>query len=96
MNTDTCFVLQLFIAGGSHNSVQAEANLRRLCRERLADRYRLEVVDVTREPERARESNILMCPTLIKRSPGTEVRVVGNLADTDRVIEALAVEATTP
>lgn len=96
MSTDTGFVLQLFVASGSPNSVQAEANLRRLCRERLADRYRLEVVDVTREPARARENSILMCPTLIKRSPGVEVRVVGNLADTDRVIEALAVEATTP
>lgn len=96
MSTDTCFVLQLFIAGDSPNSVQAEANLRRLCRERLADRCRLEVVDVTREPAQARENSILMCPTLIKRSPGAEVRVVGNLADTDRVIGALGMEAMAP
>ena len=46
---DRTFVLTLFVNGASDLSVRAIGNVRALCEQHLAGRYRLEVVDVHRD-----------------------------------------------
>jgi circadian clock protein KaiB len=55
----------------------------------LQGRYVLTVVDLYAEPERAREDQIIVAPTLIRQSPLPIRRVVGDLANTERVLAAL-------
>lgn len=81
--------LRLFVAAGAPHSQAAEANLRRACRELLGDGYRLEVVDVTREPHRALAEKIFVTPTLLRVVPAPQRRIIGELDDPQRLQWAL-------
>jgi circadian clock protein KaiB len=83
------YVLKLFVSGSSPRSTQAISAIRALCEERLKGRYDLEVVDIFQQPTEARGSQIVAAPTLIKELPAPMRRVVGNLADRDKILVAL-------
>jgi circadian clock protein KaiB len=94
MSRRSVFKFRLYTADGTQNSAQALANLTALCRSHLPDRYEIEVVDVFREPERARADGIRMTPTLIKLSPAPTCRIVGALNQSQSVLLALGMEVT--
>lgn len=83
------FDFELFVAGDAPNSVQALSNLRALCELRIPNRYRIEVVDVFRDPGRAMEKRVFMTPTLLRTGSGPERRIVGTLSHTGNVEDAL-------
>ncbi len=93
MNTDASnllrFDFRLFVAGDATNSAQALANLRAMCQEHAPDRHDIEVVDVFVDPERALAGSVFMTPTLIKLAPLPVRRVVGTLADTQKMLDVL-------
>lgn len=89
MNTDATHKFRLYIAGEAMNSTQALANLEALCREQLGSHYLIEVVDVVREPERARSDAILMTPTLLRIAPSPMRKIVGTLNDKATLMQAL-------
>jgi circadian clock protein KaiB len=72
---------RLYVTGNAPNSVRAIANLTELCERHLPGRHRIEVIDLLREPRRALADRIMITPTLVKSSPGEEVRIVGSLSD---------------
>ena len=80
------YVLQLFIANHTPSSMMAIANLDHICQERLADRCRIEIIDIKADPDQATTENIVAVPTLVKKLPLPEKRVIGNLINTDRVL----------
>lgn len=82
-----CF--RLYVADEALNSVQAIANLTAICREYLPNRFEIEVVDVFQEPARALAEKIFMTPTLIRLAPAPLRRIVGNLSQTDTVLQVL-------
>jgi circadian clock protein KaiB len=86
---DAAFRFTLYIAGEAVNSAQAVANLQALCRGHLTGRYRIEVVDVFREPERALADGIFMTPTLLRVAPLPLRKIVGTLSDTATLMQAL-------
>ena len=81
--------LRLYIAGQTEKSMTAKSNLRRVCNTHLAGRYDLEVVDLAENPQLAADDRILATPTLIRRSPGPVRRIVGDLSNTDKLMEKL-------
>jgi len=81
--------LVLFISGASDRSRLALANIKAIANEHLNGRYRLSVVDLYQQPERAREHEIIAVPTLVKRLPQPLRRLIGDLADEDRVMVGL-------
>jgi len=81
--------LTLYVNGDSALSRRAVVNIRRIIADYLDGAVSLDVVDVTRSPERAEEARILATPTLIRQTPQPERRVTGDLADADRVLVAL-------
>jgi circadian clock protein KaiB len=81
--------LVLFISGASERSRVALANIKAIANEHLNGRYRLSVVDLHQQPDRAREHEILAVPTLVKRLPAPLRRLVGDLSDEDRVMIGL-------
>ena len=81
--------LVLFISGASDRSRVALANIKAIAAEHLAGRYRLSVVDLYQQPERAREHEIIAVPTLVKRLPEPLRRLIGDLSDEERVMIGL-------
>jgi circadian clock protein KaiB len=89
---DPGLLLRLYIAGNAPNSLRAIANLKALCDEHFAARHELEIVDLLKDPKRALADGIIVTPTLLKLSPLPVQRVIGNLNDTNQVLQALASE----
>lgn len=83
------YVLRLFITGTTSRSSRAIANLRRVCEERLHGEYDLEVVDIYQHPAAAQEHQILAAPTLVKMLPLPLRRIIGDLANEERVLVGL-------
>ena len=92
MSRSPVYNFRLYIAGDTVNSTQAVANLSALCRAYLPERYKIEIVDVFREPKRALEEHILMTPTLVKLGPSPAGRIVGTLSQMQLVLQALGLE----
>lgn len=76
--------LTLYVMGGSHRSARAVRNLRRLIGQ-LGLEVELEVVDLIVNPERGEADRVLATPTLIRRAPGPELRIIGDLSVADVV-----------
>jgi circadian clock protein KaiB len=81
--------LRLYVAGRSPKSQAALANLQRLCEKHIPGRYRIEVVDLLKNPRLAKIDEILAIPTLVRKLPVPVKRVIGDLSDSERAIVAL-------
>ena len=81
--------LRLYVAGQTPKSVTALANLKKMCEEHLAGRYRIEVIDLLQHPQLARGDQILAIPTLVRRLPSPIRKIIGDLSNTERVLVGL-------
>jgi circadian clock protein KaiB len=81
--------LRLYVAGATPKSVAAFRNLELLCEEHLSGRYRIEVIDLMKKPQLARDHQILAVPTLVRNAPKPVCKVVGTLSNTERVMASL-------
>jgi circadian clock protein KaiB len=86
------WLLRLYIAGQTPKSVAALNNLKRICEGSLRGKYEIEVIDLTRTPELAREDQIFAIPTLVRQVPVPIRKIIGDLSDKERVLVGLAVE----
>jgi circadian clock protein KaiB len=83
------YELRLYVAGQTFRSVEAFANLKKICEEHLKGRYSIEVIDLLENPRLARGDQILAIPTLVRKLPEPLRKIIGNLADTERVLIGL-------
>ncbi len=90
-NRTEIYRLTLYVTDHTLRSRQAIAQLQRLCGEQVPHRYELEVVDVLKCPEEARARHILATPTVIRELPHPIRRIIGDLADIDKVLAGLAI-----
>jgi circadian clock protein KaiB len=81
--------LRLYVAGPTLKSVAAFRNLEQLCEEHLAGRYRIEVIDLMKNPQLAQGDQILAVPTLVRKLPSPIRKIIGNLSNTERVLVGL-------
>ncbi len=88
----TRYALRLYVTGMTPRSARAVQNITRLCEEHLKGRYDLDVVDIFQQPDRARENQVIVAPTLVKTSPLPLKRLIGDMTDTDSVLRALNVK----
>jgi len=84
-------ILRLYIAGQTPRSIKAFANLKRICEEHLAGKYRIEVIDLIQNPQLAAGDQILAVPTLVRLLPEPVRKIIGDLSNTDRVLVGLDV-----
>ena len=80
------YVLRLYIAENTPQSALAYRNLKKLCSVHLAGQYSLEVIDLMKHPELAKNDQILAVPTLVRKMPVPIRKFIGTLADTARVL----------
>lgn len=91
MHVEEKIHLVLFITGASPNSVRAVTNIKRICEEFLKGTYSLEIIDVHQTPAIAEKEQIIALPTLIKKGPGPQRRLVGDLSDKAKVMRGLGI-----
>jgi len=77
--------LRLYVAGQTARSAAALANLKQVCEDHLSGRYRIEVIDLLKDPQLARGDQIVATPTVVRKRPEPIRRIVGDLSNADRV-----------
>ena len=87
--------LRLYVAGQTTRSVNAFANLKRICEEHMADSYSIEVIDLLENPQLADGDQIVAIPTLVRRLPEPLRRIIGDLSNVERVLLGLDLRSLT-
>src|SRR5262245_38151665 len=87
------WMLRLYVAGQTPRSLAAFSNLKKLCDEHLGNRYAIEVVDLSDQPQLAHRDQIVALPTLVRKLPEPIKRVIGDLSNSERVMLAIDLEA---
>lgn len=83
------YTLRLYISGNTARSSRAIQNIQRICQEHLAGRYELEVIDIFQQPHLAVQAQIIAAPTLVRQLPLPLRKMVGEMADEQRVLIGL-------
>jgi len=83
------WILRLYVAGQSARATAALQNLETICEENLAGRYRIEVIDLLKQPQLARGDQIVALPTLVRHLPPPVKKIIGDLSNKERVLVGL-------
>ena len=83
------YILKLYVAGNTPNSMRALKTLRNILDTEFRGVYALKVIDVLKNPQLAEEDKILATPTLAKILPPPVRRIIGDLSDRERVLIGL-------
>jgi circadian clock protein KaiB len=81
--------LRLYVAGQTPRSLAAFANLKQICERHLAGKYHIEVIDLLKNPQLARGDQVVATPTLVRKLLPPLRQIIGDLADTERVLVGL-------
>jgi circadian clock protein KaiB len=92
-STEEIWDLRLYVAGQTRKSITAFANLKKICEEHLAGKYRIEVIDLLKNPRLAKGDQIIAVPTLVKKLPEPLRKIIGDMADTERVLVGLDIRS---
>jgi circadian clock protein KaiB len=87
------YILCLYIAGMTPTAKRALDNITVICREHLCDNYSIEVVDLFEQPALAECDQIFAVPTLVRQIPLPLKKLIGDLADAEKVLAGLGIEA---
>ncbi len=91
--TEPIWNLRLYVAGQTQKSITAFANLKKICDEHLAGQYRIEVIDLVKNPQLAKGDQIIALPTLVRKLPEPIKKIIGDLANTERVLVGLDIRS---
>ena len=81
--------LRLYVAGNTPNSIAAFSNLKQICESHMGGRYRIEIIDLLRNPQLASGDQIIAIPTLVRRLPTPIKKIIGDLSNRERVLIGL-------
>jgi len=81
--------LRLYIAGNTSKSVMALNNLKKYCEEHLKGQYKIEVIDLLKNPQLAAGDQILAIPTLVRKVPVPIRKIIGDLSNEQKVLVGL-------
>jgi circadian clock protein KaiB len=77
------YVWRVYVAGQKGRSRWAVQNLKKICEQELPGQYKIEVVDVSKNPRVAVENNLIALPAVIRTLPSPVRKFVGNWANED-------------
>lgn len=81
--------LVLFVVSTNGTAGVAQSALEQICDARLPGHWRIEVVDILADPDQADAFDVVAVPTVVRRSPQPERRVIGDLSDSGQVVAGL-------
>jgi circadian clock protein KaiB len=82
--------LALYVTLPWPSSLRAKANLSRVLARVREGEVLVQVCDLAHEPERAEKDNVLFSPTLVKVWPAPKMWILGDLSESDVLIDLLA------
>lgn len=82
----------LFVSGATLKSARAIANIKSICEKHLDGKYKIEVIDIYQQPERLSSDQVVAVPMLVKQYPLPVRKFIGDLSDTDRVLDGLNIK----
>ncbi len=83
------YVLKLYVTGMTPRSMNAVANIRKICEEHLKGRYSLDIIDIYKQPVLAKGEQIIAAPTLIRKLPFPLRKFIGDMTNTERILLGL-------
>ncbi len=83
------YVLKLYVAGITRKSSTAIRSITDICEQHLKGRYTLEIIDIYQNPSLAKGEQIIAAPTLIKELPDPLRKLIGDMADKEKVLLGL-------
>lgn len=89
---DKVWNLRLYVAGQTPKSIEAFANLKEICETHLKGNYKIEVIDLVENPELAKNDQILAIPTLVRKLPEPVKKIIGTLANEEKVLVGLEIK----
>ncbi|MBZ0156223.1 MAG: circadian clock protein KaiB [Alphaproteobacteria bacterium] len=87
--SEKIYDLRLYVAGQTPKSLAAVENLKKICEEHLKGQYRVEVIDIIKNPRLAEGDQIIAIPTLVRKLPPPLKKVLGDLSDKEKVFIGL-------
>ena len=84
-------VLRLYIAGQSPRSLAAISNLKKICADFMKANYRIELIDLMKNPAMAQDHQILAIPTLVRSLPVPISKIIGDLSNVEQVLMGLEI-----
>jgi len=88
--------LRLYVTGQTQKSQSALRNLKTICETNLKGSYHIEVIDLLKQPQLAKDDQILAVPTVVRKLPKPLRIIIGTLSDTARVLVGLDLRPTPP
>ncbi len=88
----SCWKLRVYVVDAETRSAVTVANLEGLCRKYVPGKYRIQIVDLLKTPQRCSRDQILAVPTVVRCFPLPERRAIGTLADAGLAAAALELE----
>jgi len=92
-NNEEVYNLRLYVAGQTQKSMEAFENLQCIAEEHLKGRYKIEVIDLLKNPQLAQGDQILAIPTLVRKLPPPIRKIIGDLSNTERVLVGLDIQS---
>ncbi len=87
--------LRLYVAGHTPKSIRAFDNLKKICEEHLKGKYRIEVIDLLKNPQLAKGDQIVAVPTLVRKLPPPLKKIIGDFSNKLRVLVGLDLRPVT-
>ena len=81
--------LVLYVSASSRYATAAQRNCRTLLERFDRRQVRFEICDIGQHPERAEEDSVCYTPLLVKRHPLPRTYVVGDLSNTQPLVDLL-------
>ncbi len=85
------YELKLFITGSTPKSLDAVAQIRKVCETHLKGRYTLDVIDVHQQPQLAVTEEIIALPTLLRKLPRPLRKILGSFTEEERLLAILGI-----
>lgn len=87
------YTLRLYVSSRVDSAHRAAADVRRICNQAFTESAcTLDIIDVREHPDLAEADKILATPTLIRKAPPPQRRLIGDFSDSDAVLSALGVD----
>ena len=87
--------LRLYVAGQTPKSILAIKNINKYCKEHLAGKYTIEVIDLLKNPQLAEGDQIFAIPTLVRKLPEPMRKIIGDLSNEEKVLVGLNIRPVT-
>jgi circadian clock protein KaiB len=93
---EPAYEFYLYVTGATPNSTRAMRNIKEICEQHVAGQYTLRIIDMYQYPELAQEAQIVAAPTLVRRRPLPQRRLVGDLSNRAAVLTVLGFDHPLP